>query len=113
MSLERRSPWFWGKELATPPPADEGEVAGEAAPDPSLPTTGSRGRWQPRSLVQLAGGGVASWKQGQKAEGMSSGMREEFGVRQVMKEGKKKGRETGRKGKARRRSCALQGETRS
>src|SRR5467141_1749049 len=62
MSLERRSPWFCGKELATPPPADEGEIAGEAAPDPSLPTTGSRGRGQPRSLVQGAGGGVASWR---------------------------------------------------
>jgi hypothetical protein len=68
MSLERRSPWFSGKELATPPPADEGEIAGEAAPDPSLPTTGSRGRGQPRSLVQLAGGGVASWEEGQKGD---------------------------------------------
>jgi len=66
MSLERGSPWFCGKELATPPPADEGEIAAEAAPDPSLPTTGSRGRRQPRSLVQLAGGGVASWEEGQK-----------------------------------------------
>ena len=47
------------QDLATPLPADEGEIAGEAAPDPSLPTTGSRGRGQPRSLVQLAGGGVA------------------------------------------------------
>src|SRR6266436_8702518 len=68
MSLERRSPWFCGKELATPPPADEGEITGEAAPDPSLPTTGSRGRGQPRSLVQLAGGGVASWEEGRKGD---------------------------------------------
>ena len=68
MSLERGSHWFCGKELATPPPADEGEIAGEAAPDPSLPTTGSRGRGQPRSLVQMAGGGVASWEEGQKGD---------------------------------------------
>ena len=44
MSLESGSPWFCSEELATPPPADEGEIAGEATPDPSLPTTGSRGR---------------------------------------------------------------------
>src|SRR5205807_9978114 len=56
MSFERGSPRFCGEELATPPPADEGEIAGEAAPDPSLPTTGSRGRGQPRSLVQIGGG---------------------------------------------------------
>ena len=66
MSLDHGSHCFCGEELATPPPADEGEIAGEAAPDPSLPTTGSRGRGQPRSLVQLAGGGVASWEEGQK-----------------------------------------------
>ena len=68
MTLDRGSPWFDSKELATPPPADEVEIAGEAAPDPSLPTTGSRGRGQPRSLVQLAGGGVASWEEGQKGD---------------------------------------------
>ena len=67
MTLDRGSPWFDTKELATPPPADEVEIAGEAAPDPSLPTTGSRGRRQPRSLVQLAGGGVDS-SEGQKDE---------------------------------------------
>ncbi len=39
MSLDRGSPWFCEEELATPPPANEGEIAGEAAPDPSLPTT--------------------------------------------------------------------------
>ena len=67
MTLERGSRWFCAEELATPPPADEGEIEAEAASDPSLPTTGSRGRGQPRSLVQLAGGGVASWE-GQKDE---------------------------------------------
>src|SRR6266849_5217227 len=66
MSLDHGSRCFCGEELATPPPANEGEISGEAAPDPSLPTTGSRGRGQPRSLVQWAGGGVASWEEGQK-----------------------------------------------
>ena len=56
------------EELATPAPAYEGDIESEAAPDPSLPTTGSRGRGQPRSLVQLAGGGVASWEEGQKGD---------------------------------------------
>ena len=60
MSLDHGSRCFCREELATPPPADEGEIEGEATPDPSLPTTGSRGRGQPRSLVQGAGGGVAS-----------------------------------------------------
>src|SRR5437870_5260660 len=68
MSLERRSPWFSGKELATPPPADEGEIAGAAASDPSLPTTGWRGRKQPPNLVQMAGGGVTSWEESQKRD---------------------------------------------
>src|SRR5262245_10145493 len=53
---------FYGEEPATPPPAHEGDIGFEAGPDPSLPTTGSRGRGQPRSLVQGAGGGVASWE---------------------------------------------------
>jgi len=39
MSLDDESPWSCGEERATPPPADESEVMGEAAPDPSLPTT--------------------------------------------------------------------------
>ena len=39
MSLGRGSRCFCGEEVATPPPADQGEIAGEAAPDPSLPTT--------------------------------------------------------------------------
>ena len=39
MTLDRESPWFDTEELATPPPADEGEIAGEAASDPSLTTT--------------------------------------------------------------------------
>ncbi len=64
MSLDHGSRCFCREELATPPPADEGEIEGEATPDPSLPTTGSRGRGQPRSLVQGAGGGVASWRRG-------------------------------------------------
>ena len=66
MSLERGSPWFCGEELATPPPADEGEIAGEAASDPSLPTTWMEGSEAPPSLVHLAGSGVASlegWRQ--------------------------------------------------
>ena len=66
MTLNHGSTWFDTEESATPPPADQSEIEGEAAPDPSLPTTGSRGRGQPRSLVQLAGGGVASWEEGQK-----------------------------------------------
>ena len=71
MTFDHGSSWFCREELATPPPADEGEIAGEAASDPSLPTTRSRGRGQPRSLVQLAGGGVASWGGG--SEGRSVG----------------------------------------
>ena len=39
MTFDQRSSWFCGGDLATPPPADEGEIAGEAASDPSLPTT--------------------------------------------------------------------------
>ena len=69
MIFDPGSSWFCREELATPPPADEGEIAGEAAPDPSLPTTGSRGRGQPRSLVQGAGGGVASWEKGSWEQG--------------------------------------------
>jgi len=68
MTFNHGSSWFCREELATPPPADEGEIEGEAGPDPSLPTTGSRGRGQPRSLVQLAGGGVASWEEGQNGD---------------------------------------------
>jgi len=34
----RKSLVLWGR-AATPPPADGGDVAGEAASDPSLPTT--------------------------------------------------------------------------
>ena len=56
MTFDHGSSWFCREELATPPPAVEGEIAGEAGPDPSLPTTGSRGRRQARSLVQGAGG---------------------------------------------------------
>jgi len=66
MTFDHGSSWFCREELATPPPADEGELAGDTGPDPSLPTTGSRGRGQPRSLVQLAGGGVARGEEGQK-----------------------------------------------
>src|SRR2546430_13675498 len=54
------------RRAAPPPPADEGEIAGEAPSDPSLPTTGWRGRRQPPNLVQLAGGGVASWNEVRK-----------------------------------------------
>ncbi len=57
MTFDHGSSWFCREELATPPPANEGDVEGEAASDPSLPTTGWRGRRQPRSLVQF--GGVA------------------------------------------------------
>ena len=71
MSLSAAIRWIHGRELSTPPPANEGDNAGEAGPDPSLPTTGSRGRVQPRSLVQGAGGGVASWEKG--SEGKSVG----------------------------------------
>jgi len=39
MTLDHGSTWFDMEELATPPPADEGEIAGDAASDPSLPTT--------------------------------------------------------------------------
>jgi hypothetical protein len=39
MSLGHGSRCFCGEEVATPPPADEGEIADEATPDPSLPTT--------------------------------------------------------------------------
>ena len=81
MTLDHGSPWFDTEEPATPPPADQGEIEGEAAPDPSLPTTGSRGRGQPRSLVQLAGGGVASWDEGQNGEigrSVQGGQREEL-----------------------------------
>ena len=66
MTLDHGSPWFHTEEPATPPPADHGEIEGEAAPEPSLPTTGSRVRGQPRSLVQAAGGGVARLGEGSK-----------------------------------------------
>src|SRR5437868_14193527 len=56
MTFDHGSSWFCRGELATPAPAVQGEIAGEAGPDPSLPTTGSRGRGRPRSLGQLAGG---------------------------------------------------------
>ena len=49
MSLESGSPSFRREELATPPPADEGDIEGEAASDPSLPTT-----W-------MEGSGPVSW----------------------------------------------------
>ena len=62
MTFDLGSSWFRREELATLPPADEGEIAGEAAPDPSLPTTGWRGRRQPPNLVKMAGGGVVSWE---------------------------------------------------
>ena len=39
MTFDHGSSWFCREELATPPPADEGEIADEATPDPSLPTT--------------------------------------------------------------------------
>src|SRR5216684_386295 len=70
MSLADGSLWFCGEELATPPPADEGEIAGEAASDPPLPTTGSGGRRQPRSSVQLRGAG---WPVRKGGEGRSVG----------------------------------------
>jgi hypothetical protein len=69
MTFDHGSSWFRREELATPPPADEGEIAGEAPSDPSLPTTGWRGRRQPPNLVQMVGGGVASWEEGQKEIG--------------------------------------------
>src|SRR6266403_1922956 len=61
MTFDHGSCWFCREELATPPPAVGGEIAGEAASDPSLPTTGWRGRRQPPNLVQLAGAG---WPEG-------------------------------------------------
>jgi hypothetical protein len=66
MTFSHGSSWSCREELATPPAADEGEIEGEASPDPSLPTTGWRGRRQPRNLVQMAGGGVASWNEVQE-----------------------------------------------
>ena len=39
MTLNHGSTWFDTEESATPPPADQSEIEGEAAPDPSLPTT--------------------------------------------------------------------------
>src|ERR1700694_5363066 len=60
-SFDYGSSRFRDEELATPPPAVQGGIVGEAASAPSLPTTGWRGRGHPRHLGQLAGGGVASW----------------------------------------------------
>jgi len=74
MTFDHGSSWCCREELATPPPpANEGDVEGEAASDPSLPTTRWRGRRQPRNSVQLAGGGVASWKEDQKKTSVSWG----------------------------------------
>ena len=42
MSLDRASPWIYAEDLATPPPADEGEIAGEAASKVG-PIVGRRG----------------------------------------------------------------------
>src|SRR5438445_2899881 len=39
MTFDHGSSWFSKGELATPPPADEGELGGETISDPSLPTT--------------------------------------------------------------------------
>jgi len=39
LSFDDGSPWSCGEERATPPPAIQCEIAGEAASDPSLPTT--------------------------------------------------------------------------
>ncbi len=42
MTFDHGSPWFCGRELATPPPADEGDIAGEAASELG-PIGGGRG----------------------------------------------------------------------
>jgi len=39
MTLDHGSARFDTEEPATPPPADQGDIRGEAASDPSLPTT--------------------------------------------------------------------------
>ena len=65
MTFDHGSAWFCREELATPPPADEGEIEGEAAPDPSLPTTGSRDRGSPLNKIQERGrsGQQPGWRQ--------------------------------------------------
>ncbi len=60
MSLDHGTRCLCGEELATPPPADEGETAGEAAPDPSLPTTWMEGSGPVSRSPGRAGGRVAS-----------------------------------------------------
>ena len=39
MTFDHRSSWFCREELAAPPPAVQDDIVGEAASDPSLPTT--------------------------------------------------------------------------
>ncbi len=56
MTFDRASRCIYAEVLAAPPPDYEGEIWGEAASDPSLPTTGWRGRRQPPNLVQNGGG---------------------------------------------------------
>src|SRR5919109_1447672 len=63
-SFDRRSSRFRGEELAPPPPANQGEIRGEAASDPSLPTTWIEGSEAACSSLGMVGGGVASWEKG-------------------------------------------------
>ena len=42
-SLDHGSRCFRGEELATPPPANEGDITGDTGPDPSLTTTWMEG----------------------------------------------------------------------
>ena len=72
------------RRAAHPTPADEGELAGEAASDPSLPTTGWRGRRQPPNLVQWRGGRGGRWEKGQKGGNrVSSSGRGEGSIEEV------------------------------
>ena len=43
MTLDHPSPRSDAEELATPPPAAEGEIVSDTGPDPSLPTTWMEG----------------------------------------------------------------------
>src|ERR1700694_4044273 len=56
-SFDYGSSRFRDEELATPPPAVQGGIVGEAASDPSLPTTGWRDRRHPRTVVNWRGAG--------------------------------------------------------
>src|SRR5256885_15846287 len=57
MTFDHGSSWFCREELATPPPAVEGEIAGEAGPRPPRPKTGMGGWGAAAGLGPMWGGG--------------------------------------------------------